>query len=110
MDRFETLFGPELTKHLDLEFQRLDPPKPVCSFCKAEDAVYVLDKILVRLATSDHALHTVESNPSSVVACCVKDKNSDNDEYVAGAVHLSIMHDTNVQSDLVDFDVYWKML
>jgi hypothetical protein len=113
----EDLFGEELTSRLDLKFQKLDP-EPVevlkkqyhCSFCHDAPAVYVLEKVLLQVVTG-RDLYTLESTSKGhAITCCMKDKNSDNDEYVAGACHMEIMHTTGQTSELIEYDVYWRII
>jgi hypothetical protein len=113
MTNLEDYFGPELSKVLDLKFEQLDiqpEPAPICQFCTEVEAVYRLAAIRLLLQTPDHAKHLVESRPTQVIATCIKDKNFDTEEYLAGAAHLTIMHETSVSSTLEDFEVLWKML
>lgn len=118
--------NPDLSKFPDLGFDisekldKLPPPEPLlpsgleppeCTFCEKQ-AVYLLDEIHLEVKTSEGALHTIitKLNPKSVVAACMDHKDSERDQEIAEGAHLSVIHESSVQSTLEHYDVYWKMI
>jgi len=115
----DELLGEEFGDKIGEQLGELPNPEPLipkgvatpeCSFCSSS-AVYLLEKVFILVRTNEGAHHQIESVPNqAVIAACINHKDSERDQEIAEGVHLSVINETSVPSELEHFDVYWKLI